>query len=237
MSRKQNLPISPEGLPITNVRIGSDKSAELKQKLHQFNESPAGMKRIICLSPLAKIFQPYLDIERFLDAPEDVYTDEDFDIVVETSWATKTYKYGESYLVTDLEALYLVGSNNDRLERSTGATGFVHFNIPEDLLSAFSYMKKTGKKADKDIEDQLNEHLKKAKELSNKRVSDFMKDKYNLLYQNRQFVESQGGKAMGPNDMEILITFILNEEIKRANSKRKALRKAWEEANREISGQ
>jgi hypothetical protein len=238
MSRKSNLPINPEnGLPITNKRIGSDEAAVLKQKLTQFNDAPTGMKRIICLSPLAKLFQPYSDIERFLDDPSSVYNDEDFDIVFENSWATKNYKYGESYLVSDLEALYLVGVDNNRFERSSGATGFVYFNIPEDLLSAFSYMKKTGKKADKEIEDQLNGYLKNAKDLSNKRVLDFMKDKYNLLFQNRQFVESQGGKAMNPNDMEILITFVLNEDIKRSNSKRKVLRKAWEDANREISGQ
>ena len=235
---KKTLPISPDtGLPITNKRIDTSESAELKQKLHQLNDLPTGHKRIICLNPLAKLFQPYTDIERFLDDPDSVYADEPFDVIVETSWSTKNYRHGESYLVSDLEALYLVGVDNNRFERATGGTGFVYFNIPEDLLSAFSYMKKTGKKVDAEISAQLNEHIEKAKMLSNKRVSDFMKDKYNLLYQNRQYVESTGGKAMSPNDMEILITFVLNAEIKRANSKRKVLRQAWEEANREISGQ
>jgi hypothetical protein len=238
MSKKSSLPIDPTtGTPIVNVRIGSDEVAKIKQNMPENAASPGGMKRIICLSPLAKIFQPYSDIERFLDAPEEVYVDEDFDVVFENSWATKNYKFGESYLVTELEALYLVGVDNNRFERSSGGTGFVYFNIPEDMLATFSYMRKTGKKVDKDMEEQLNLHLQAARDLSNKRVLEFMKDKYNLLYQNRQFVESQGGKAMNPNDMEILITFVLNEEIKRANSKRKKLRAAWEQANRELSGQ
>lgn len=238
MAKKINLPISPDtGLPITNVRLDADKAAQIRQNLPQGLDNPGGMKRIIALSPLAKLFQPYVDIERFLDNPKEVYVDEPFDVIFENSWSTRNYKFGESHLVTELEALYLVGVDNRRFERSTGGTGFVYFNIPEDLLSAFSYMKKTGKKVEKDIEDQLNTYLKVAKEMSHKRVFDFMKDKYNLLYQNRQFVESQGGKAMAPNDMEILITFVLKEEIGKANSKRKDLRKAWEEANREISGQ
>lgn len=237
MSRKSSLPVNPEsGLPITNVRVDGEQATKMRTSLPPEAASPGGMRRIICLSPLAKIFQPYSDIERFLENPATVYEEEEFDVVFENSWATKYYKYGESYLVTELEALYLVGTDNSRFERSTGNTGFVYFNIPEDLMAAFSYMKKTKKAIDKDISEQLNAHLKAAKEASNKRVVDFMKDKYNLLYTHRQFVESQGGKAMEPNDMEILITFLLKEEIHRAKSKRRELRKAWEEANREISG-
>jgi hypothetical protein len=223
--------------PVTNVRIGSDEAAKLRQSLPKGADLPGGAKRIICLSPLAKLFSPRVDIEEFLEAPDSVFADTDFDVVIESSWSTKSYRYGETYTVTELEAMYLVGTDNNRFERATGGTGFVYFDIPEDLLAAFNYAKKTGKVVDKEINEELNKYLEKAKALSNKRVVDFIKDKYNMLYQNRQFVESTGGKPMPPNDMEILITFILKAEINKANSKRKALRQQWEAANREISGQ
>lgn len=237
MSKKSNLPINPEtNMPITNVRVTGDDAAKLRQSIPTGADSPGGMRRIISLSPLAKIFQPYVDLERFLEDPAAVFKDEPFDIVFENSWSTKNYRFGDSILVTELEALYLVGTDNNRFERSTGGTGFVYFNVPEDMLAAFNYTKKTGKKADKELEEQLSQYLEQAKALSEKRVRDFMKDKYNMLYTNRQFIESQGGKAMAPNDMEMLITFVLNEDIKRASDKRKKLRQAFEQAQKELHG-
>jgi hypothetical protein len=220
-----------------NVRIDSETSAKLKLTLPKGADLPGGSRRVICLSPLARLFNPQVNLDEYLEDPAKIYSEDTFDIIIENSWATKRYRFGESYTVTELDALYLVGTDNQRFERATGGTGFVYFDIPEDLLAAFNYAKKTGKPVDKDIQSELNLYIKQAKDLSQKRVVDFLKDKYNMLYQNRQFIESTGGKPMAPNDMEMLITFILREEINRSNSKRKALRKAWEEANRELSGQ
>ncbi len=224
------------GMPL-NKPISKQESSEMMISTKSvIPDLPTQYKRIISLCPIAKVLQPYVDLEPYLEDPKKVFEEENFDLVIESSWTTKRYHYGEAYLVKDIEAEVLVGINNGRFERSTGHTGFVYFEAPQDMIAAFEYAKKTGKAIDPDLKAELEKYLDQARALSRRRVIDFLKLQYNTMAQSRMTMKENGSSQGAPSDQELLLTFILEEEIKRKVSTRQTLRKKYEEAKAVIEG-
>lgn len=226
-----------QGLPL-NTAIGKDESAKMiestRSALNQ--DMPQQTRRIISLCPIAKVFQPYTNIDRFIEDLKEIYIEESFKIILEASWATREFNYGEAYVVKESDALMLVGIDNDRFENSTGATGFVYFDAPDDIIAAFNYAKKTKKAVDPDLQKELDLYIGRARELSKKRVMNYMKHLYNGMMLGRQTIAEHGAKNSAPTDYEMLVSSILAEETLKRNNKRQALRKQWEEAQAIIQG-
>jgi hypothetical protein len=232
MAKKNLMHGDPMEGPL-NVRISKEESSQLAVARPAI---PQGIKRVISLCQISKIFNPYCNVEKYLEDPDLVEQEEVFEVVIQGSWATESYKYGEPCLISDLKALQLVGVDNSRFEPSTGWTGLVFFDIPEDLLAAFTYLKRTNKPVDREIEAKLKEHLDAAKALSRRRVIDYLKNRYNDSIAGRKSIKQFGGEPGAPEDIEILISFILRAEIQRSKAMRQKLRREWEEANKEILG-
>lgn len=224
------------GMPLSNPITKQESSEMMLSTKSMIPDMPTQYKRIISLCPISKVFQPYVDIEPFMVNPDLVYKEENFKIVIEGSWATRSYNYGEAYLVKDNEAEVLVGAANGRFERSTGHTGFVFFEAPPDAIAAFEYAKKTGKKVDPDLQKELDVYLEQARAMSRNRVIDFLKLQYNTMMQSRMTMKENGAGNMAPSDQEMLLCFILEAEIKRKTSSRQAMRKKWEESKAVIEG-
>ena len=243
----KKLPIMPEnmqrrveaaemGVPLNNP-ISKQESSEMMLSTKSIvPDMPTQYKRIISLCPIAKVLQPYVDVEPYLEEPGRVFNNEPFDIIVEGAAATRKFAFGEVYMVKDSEAEVLVGSSNQRFERSTGYTGFVFFEAPPDMIAAYEYAKKTKKAIDPDLKKELDVYIKQATELSRKRVIDTLKTNYNTIMMSRQTMKEAGSSQGTPNDHEYLMTFILEEDIKRKVDIRQKFRKKYEEAQATING-
>jgi hypothetical protein len=200
-------------------------------------------RRIIALCPISKIFNPYEEIDAYLDNPSLVEEKPERlggkgkDIVIQVPLSSKTYEFivGQAYTVSAEEALMLVGVQNGHWSQMTNGTGLVYFDIPDDELSAFEYATKQKQKIPKELQARIDECLKKAEEWSRKRVMDYLKKLFNDITQGRASLRQAGGEPPPPNDHEMLYTFILKEHIKETKNKRRQLAEAFREATSEIS--
>jgi hypothetical protein len=104
------------------------------------------------------------------------------------------------------------------------------------MIAAFEYAKKTKKAIDPDLKKELDGYLERARALSRNRVIEWLKVHYNTISMSRQTMKEGGSSQGAPNDQELLLTFILAEEIKRKTSSRQALRKKFEAAQATIEG-
>jgi hypothetical protein len=205
----------------------------------QFNR-PTKMVRVMTLAPLAKIFRPYQDITPYLDRPElalceeEEHRKEPFDVVIEGSTASRTFKSGEIHLIDESEALVYVGVANNRFNKEYDSTGLVYFDVPDDLTAALDYHLKTKRKIDADIEERLKAYLDKFRSLSHQRVIAHCKKLYNHLVQSRGTMKEAGKAPPEPNEMELLIAFILRDEIKKTKARRSKLAAAFEGAEGDI---
>lgn len=204
------------------------------QLASQFNR-PTKMVRVIALSPLARIFQPRVNIEPYLDEPNLWKEQLDpFDVVIEGAHATVAYKTGEVHLIDENLAYAYVGHDNTRFSQGYGHTGLIYFNVSDDLTASLDYNLKTGRPLPKDLKAQLEDALKEYKELSHKRVIEHAKRLYNSLVAGRNALRQDGKEPPPPNDMEMLIAFILKDEVARTKARRAKLQKAFDETAKDI---
>lgn len=188
--------------------------------------------RVITTSPLARIFHPYADIKPFIDDPQKVYEKKikkDFTVMVQNSWATSEYITNKPYMMDSGVANSIVGVNNDRLSQDNAGTGIVYFDVPSDVEASLTYAKETGKSLPKDIQEKLSKSMKRIEKLSHDRVLSHCKRLYNSLISSRNAVKEQGGTPQAPNDLELLVAYVLKEEVKKAKGQREKLAAAFEE--------
>lgn len=201
---------------------------------------PTVMKRIISLSPLARIFQPFVNIEPFLDDPTLLFNDKynaehPFKIMIQGAHQTRVYNPGEIHLVDESLTMIYAGIDNTRFNREYNGTGLVYFEVSEDIAAALDYNKKTGYELPKPIKKKLEESLEEFRQLSHRRVLDACKTLYNSLVSGRSQLKEAGKEPPPPNDMELLIAYVLKDEVKKAKARRAKLTDAWEAANSEIN--
>jgi len=196
---------------------------------------PTKMVRIISTSPLCRIFHPYKSIEKYLENPDLVYTEkEPWEIMIETSTTTHLFKPEVPYLIDESIAFALIGIDNKRTTDHEASSGLVYFNVSRDVESALEYTKQTGERLPARINAKLEEEMKVIREASHKRVLDHCKKLYNSLIAGRNQLKEAGKNPQEPNDMELLISFILRDEVKKAKAKRSKLTLAFNETASEI---
>lgn len=200
-------------------------------------------RRIIALSPVAQIFTPFTNIDQFLDDPSSVFEKPKSlggkaeEITVEVPLSNRTYQFvlGRAYTVSAEEALMLVGPENGNWSRMTNGTGLVYFDIPDDELAAFQYATTQKQKIPKELQAKIDECLEKARQWSERRVIDYLKQLFNDIQAGRSTLKQNGGEPPPPNDYEMLYTFILKEQIRDAKNRRRALMETFKEASSEIT--
>lgn len=200
---------------------------------------PTKMVRVITTSPLARIFHQYADLEPFLDNPKEVYetkTKNDFSVMIQGSWASTEFVTNKPYMIDSSLALAYIGVDNTRFSQDNAGTGLVYFDVPEDVEAALDYHKKTGKSLPKDIQSKLEKSMERIEKLSHDRVLAHCKKLYNSLIAGRNRLKEDGKTPAAPNDMELLVAFVLKEEVKKSKSRRAALEKAFEDTAAEIDG-
>ncbi len=196
---------------------------------------PTKTMRVISLSKLARIFVPYTDISPYLDDP-DLWRrqDEPFDIKIETSMATQVIRTQEPHLMDESLTQFFVGIDNTRFSKEYAYTGLVFFDVPEHLWAAMEFHKKTGRSLPLDIKQEMDAHVLKLRELSEGRVIQHCKNLYNSMVAGRNKLKENGKVPEDPNDMELLLAYVLRDEIRRSREKRAKLRQLWNDASAEI---
>lgn len=203
----------------------------------QFNR-PTKTVRVISLSPLARIFQPYADISPYLEDPDLIFTStEPFKIKIQGSWKTLDFESGEVHQLDESLALAYVGIDNDRLSTDYASSGLVYFDVPEHVSIALEYHHKVGEKLPLKVKKELEDYLARFRALSDKRVLDHCRRLYNTLMTSRAQLKEAGKAPHDPVDMELIIAFILREEVKKQKSRRKVLSTAFDEAAQDIGEQ
>lgn len=201
----------------------------------QFNR-PTISKRIISLSPLARVFQPYKSIEPYLDDPLAWKNDKTpFDIVLEASWATRVLESGKIHLLDESITNVVVGIDNTRFRQEYDSTGLVYFDVSEEMHAALEYTHKTKRDLPPDLKKELDQEVDKYRELSHQRVLSHCKRLYNTLVAARQQVREAGKEPPMPNDMELLIAFILKDEVEKQKNRREKLQKMWEQSGDKLT--
>lgn len=204
------------------------------QMASQFNR-PIKNVRLISLTPLARIFQPGVDIEPYLENPDLWKSQTDpFEITIVGSWATRSYKSGTVVNVGEDLAFSYVGLDNSRFMRDHDYTGLVYFDVSEEITASLDYQQKTGRDLPKDITKQLASEIDKFKVLSHKRVLEHAKRLYNSMVAGRNALKEAGKTPPEPNEMELLIAFILRDEVQRMKARRAKLTAAFEQASSDI---
>lgn len=196
--------------------------------------------RVITTSPLARIFHPYADIKPFLDDPKLVYekkTKKDFKVMIQSSWASQEFITHKPYMIDSGVANSLVGVSNERMSGDNAGSGLVYFDVPKYVEASLTYAKETGKALPKDIQAKLESSMERIEKLSHDRVLSHCKKLYNSLIASRNAVKEQGGTPQQPNDLELLVAYVLKEEVKKAKGQRDKLAADFEETAEVIGGE
>lgn len=200
----------------------------------QFNR-PTVSKRVISLSPLARLFRPYSSIGPYLDNPLAWKDDKSpFDVVIEGSWNTKVLRSGEIHLLDESLTSVFVGIDNTRLNREYASTGLVYFEVGEEITAALEYTTKTKRPLPDDLKADVLKATEEFRELSHQRVLSHCRDLYNTLKSSRDQLRASGKEPLEPNDMELVIAFILKDEVEAAKRRRAKLSALWDETTKEI---
>lgn len=207
-----------------------------------FVNRPQKQMRIIALSPIAQVFQPYTDLEQYLENPEKVRRmpakgEPPIKIMIEGAHATEVYELGRVYVVDEDKAMKLVGVGNDRFSREYGGSGFVYFDAPKEVLAALQYQLDTGAELDKNVKKKMEESLAKLRDLSEKRILDHCKLTYMSLIEGRNREKEAGKTPQDPGAMEMIISFILAEYIKEKKAKRARLHAQFKNLEQEITSE
>lgn len=225
-----------------NVRITKEESEAMKASTRAFIDAVGNKgytnseKIIVTYSPYAKVFNPCEKVEKYIDNLNLLKDCKDDIITIPRAEGAFVFKVGTPYEVKTGVAEWLVGLNNELTNKENDWTGFVYLDIPSDLLSAYKYMLQ-GKKIDKEDADIITKKIEYAKQLSISRSLKFIKDLYNSFMLGRQKIKTEFNIDPGlPNDTELLLSFILKEEIKMKNEKRASLMAEFNEANKIIGG-
>lgn len=191
--------------------------------------------RVITLSPLARIFQPFVDLSDYLDDPKKLYArDPAFNVVIAGSWQTYSFKSGVIHSIDESLAYAWVGHDNQRFRQEFDATGLVYFNVPDKIAAALDYVSQTGERLPEHIDAELRRHMDHFRALSHMRVVEHCKRLYNSMMKSRQLYNTHNLKAEDPNDMELLIAMILRDEVRKVKERRRKARAAFDEAASEI---
>lgn len=227
-----------------NIKISKEESARLKESTKAFieafgsgsNEFSQGGKVVVTFSPYAKVFNPCEKIEKYIEDTSKLLESKDDLLTVSRSEGAFVFKVGKPYEVEKNVSEWLVGLSNELTNKENDWTGFVYLEIPDDLLSAYKYMLQ-GKKIDKEDQTKIESFLEKARGESMSRSLKFIKTLYNTFMMSRSKMKSEFNVDPGiPNDMELLLSFILKEEVKKRNEKRMDMMTQFNEANRIIGG-
>lgn len=209
-------------------------------KLASTFNRPTKQMKVICLSPLVKVFQPYANLQPFVEDPALMFAEpkegEKLEVVIEGSTGTKRFEYGKIHLIDENDAYAWIGDPNGMRRTDHDYTGLVYFNVSPKISAALDYVAETGEKLSPAVDAELREAMKKFREASHLRVIEHCKKLYNTLMKSRARLKANNMTPEDPNTMELLVAFVLRDEIKREKQKKAALLSAFDEAASDIGG-
>jgi hypothetical protein len=141
------------------------------------------------------------------------------------------------YLVSEDEAMQLVGVANDRFSNEYGASGLVYFEASKEILAALQYQLDSGAKLDKSVKAKLDEAMEKLKELSDKRILAHCRRTYNSLIEGRRREVEAGKTPQQPGNMEMILTYILADEVQKTKAKRAKMMAQFNDLESTISAE
>lgn len=199
---------------------------------------------IVCLCPLAKVFQPRytlmtrrdLEVDRtvqpiskLLDTPELIAKTDPFLIVVKNSRRSFEFTYGEPVLISDVVPGYdtmdpkevatlrrfLVGGNNGVEFPETDFTGLVEITFKDKNLAAtLEYYKNSGQKIPPQLQKEYDAALQLAKQNSEARVWRAVEKTYKRA--QNQVTENERNKVGAPDFSvtELLCAHLMRDKMK-----------------------
>lgn len=189
---------------------------------------------VICLCPLAKIFQP-AEQKRLIKDPALVFKEEPFPIMVAKPSGAVHFAYNKPKQVNDMDLLqWLTGGENGDLSRETEYTGLVYLPVKTETLDALANITsemmsgadpaEIQKKLNKSLlGDKQKAEMTAAKELSKFRVMRQIKTVHSNLQKQYDTNKENNLGLYQPSDSELLCSFVLAAELEQSTKERQAI--------------
>jgi len=187
---------------------------------------------VVCLSPLAKIFQPRMH-DHLMRNPEAVFDDKTaFQLIVDKPSGAFMIDYKKPKLIKDPNLLmWLTGGRDGTMSRETDHTGIIYAPIQDDMLEALTNLtglyaedeekgKKEQERVTKEISKKYGDKLKEARALSDFRVMRQIKTVHENLQKQYQTNKENNMGLYNPSTVEFLCTYVLSAEIEKNKSDR-----------------
>ena len=201
---------------------------------------------VVCLTPLAKIFQPKYHKE-LIENPESILDDKKvFQLVVTKPSGAINLEFRKPKLINDPAVLqWLTGGPEGDRCAETNYTGLVYAPVQDDVMegvaaitAAMAEDPEKGKKVQEEISKTMvkkyNESMKAVKKLSEDRVMRTIKFVYNNLQKQYQINKENNMGLYQPSETELLCTFALQATIAESEGKRKEVTKKFQEILQEV---
>lgn len=201
---------------------------------------------VVCLTPLAKIFQPKYHKE-LIEDPNKIFEKKGtFQIVVTKPSGAINLEFRKPKLITDPAVLqWLTGGPEGDRCAETNYTGLVYAPVQDDVMEGVAAItaamaedpdkgKKVQEELSKTMVKKYNDSLKHVERLSEDRVVRTIKFVYNNLQKQYQLNKENNLGNYQPSETELLCTFALQQSIAESEGKRKEITKKFQEILQEV---
>lgn len=201
---------------------------------------------VVCLSPLAKIFQPKYHKD-LVENPSLILDDKGtFDIVVTKPSGAVLLEFKKPKLITDPNVLqWLTGGPEGDRSAETDYTGLVYAPVQDDIMESVAAVtqamaedpekgKKVQEQVSKTMMAKYKERMEQVKGLSQARVMRTIKFIYNNLQKQYQLNKENNLGLYQPSETELLCTFALQQQLADNEAKRREITKKFQDILHEV---
>ncbi len=209
----------------------------------------------VCLSPLAKIFQPeftvvipgekgepatYETVTRamLLKNPDRIHKKEQFSIKVERSVGTLIFKHGIPRVIVDPNiANWISGGPDGKRMQETDCYGIVKLPLTVEIEGAVGYFVNKGQQPPNELQQAFDEAQRTAEEMSNERVMGAIRMIHSSVKEQMRLNKEAGLGMPEPSAVEFLCAYVLAaEEAKSSKERKKVTDKFTEMMNQSYFG-
>jgi len=200
---------------------------------------------VVCLTPLAKIFQPRYHKE-LTENPSAITEESQFTIIVTKPSGAVHCDYKKPKLISDPSLLqWLTGGPEGDRCAETNYTGLVYAPVQDDIMesvaavtAAMAESPEKGAKAQAEVSKKMmNKYSSKiegVKKLSEERVMRTIKFVYGNLQKQYQINKENNMGMYQPSETELLCTFALQAQLASSEEKRREITKKFQDILQEV---
>lgn len=200
---------------------------------------------VVCLTPLAKIFQPKYHKE-LTESPNSILEEKDFSMIVTKPSGAIHFEFRKPRLITDPSVLqWLTGGPDGDRCAETNYTGLVYAPVQDDIMESVAAVtaamaedpekgRKVQEQVSKTMMGRYKERIAGVKKMSEDRVMRTIKFVYTNLQKQYQLNKENNMGLYQPSETELLCTFALQAQLAESEDKRKEITKKFQDILQEV---